>query len=230
MPDGPAVIPPTLDHGPLLCVLHEGADYIVVDKPSRLHSVPGRTPEKYDSIETRVQVVYPQAHGPLMVHRLDMETSGLMVVALIKNAHRSLMRQFMHRKVGKRYQALLDGLVEADEGLIDLPIAFDYPNRPRHIVNAEHGKPAQTNYKVMERDATRAVTRVVFKPITGRTHQLRVHAATPRAEGGLGAPILGDSLYGSAHDAPRLMLHASFLAFWEPGSGQWMKFSSPPPF
>jgi tRNA pseudouridine32 synthase/23S rRNA pseudouridine746 synthase len=230
MPEGSAVIPPTLDNGPLLCVQHAAREYIVVEKPTRLHSVPGRTPEKYDSIETRVQASYPHAHGPLMVHRLDMETSGLMVVALTKKTHRAIMRQFMHRKVGKRYQALLNGVLEQDEGLIDLPIAFDYPNRPRHTVDAAHGKPAQTRFKVMHRDLDRRITRVVFKPVTGRTHQLRVHASTPRDAGGLGAPILGDSLYGSAHDTPRLMLHASFLAFWEPGSRQWVKFSSPPPF
>lgn len=216
---------------PWLCVVHLRHHYVVLDKPPGLLSVPGRGDEKFDSIESRVRTVFPHAEGSITVHRLDLETSGLMVAAFTREAHRALSKQFINRKIGKTYVALLQGRVEEDEGAVDLPLLVDWPNRPRQIVNHQEGKPARTLYRVVERDEVRNVTRVEFRPVTGRTHQLRVHAAAPREIGGIGCPILGDTLYGDATTAPRLMLHADFLAFWEPGSlHEWMKFRSDPPF
>lgn len=203
-------------------------DYVVIDKPAGLLSVPGRGEEKRDSISFRVRQVFPQATGSISVHRLDMETSGLLVMALHARAHRALSRQFEARKTGKAYIAVLDGVVEEDEGAVDLPLIVDWPSRPRQKVDYETGRPARTLYRVIERGET--TTRVEFRPVTGRTHQLRVHAATSRKQGGLGCPILGDTLYGRAESAPRLLLHAAHLAFWEPVTGEWRKFSSPPPF
>ena len=225
-PPAPRRFPP----GVLLCVHHVGPGYVVVDKPADLHAAPGRTPEKFDSIESRVRHVFHQATGPITVHRLDLETSGLMVCALNPNVHRLLSRQFMNRRVGKEYTALLDGLVDEDEGAVDLPLAVDWPNRPRQQVDYENGKAARTLFRVLERDPRHGRTRVLFRPITGRTHQLRVNAAVPRTEGGLGCPIVGDSLYDRSPSAFRLMLHASLLGFWEPGSNEWVKFRSQPPF
>lgn len=209
---------------------------MVVEKPVGLLSVPGRGPDKTDCVRVRVEGMFPEATGSMTVHRLDMDTSGLMVFALSKKAHAKLSRQFEHRKTGKSYTALLAGDVEGDEGEVDLPLIVDWPNRPRQHVNSERGKPAQTLWRVVGREQGHAsgyegpLTRVEFRPITGRTHQLRVHAATPRSEGGIGAAILGDTLYGDPESAPRMMLHAAQLAFWEPFLGEWMKFSSQVPF
>jgi len=207
-----------------LCVLHMGKSFVVLEKVAGMLSVPGRGEHKRDSVTTRVMEVFPDATGPVNVHRLDMETSGLMVFALHRHAHRVLSRQFMHRKTGKTYLAILDGLVVEDEGEIDLPLIVDWENRPRQMVCSERGKKARTLYRVLRRDEERRRTTVEFRPITGRTHQLRVHAATPREQGGLGCPILGDSLYGDITKAPRLMLHANMLAFWDPDDGVWRQF------
>lgn len=209
-------------------VVGRGQRWVVVEKPSMLLSVPGRGEHKSDCVAARVAAMFPDATGPLTVHRLDMETSGLMVFALSARAHAKLSRQFQHRKTGKSYIALLAGEVEGDEGEVDLPLIVDWPNRPRQHVNYERGRPAQTLWRVIAREDGR--TRVEFRPETGRTHQLRVHAATPREWGGIGAPILGDVLYGDPGSAPRLMLHAAHLAFWEPFLGDWRKFYSDPPF
>jgi tRNA pseudouridine32 synthase / 23S rRNA pseudouridine746 synthase len=205
-----------------------GRGWVVVEKPAGLLSVPGRGDDRADCVAARVAAMFPQATGPLTVHRLDMETSGLMVFALTRPAHAKLSRQFMHRKTGKSYVALLAGDVEGNEGCVELPLIVDWPNRPRQVVCTEHGKPALTLWRVAERSADH--TRVEMRPETGRTHQLRVHAATAREQGGIGAPILGDALYGDPTSAPRLMLHASHLAFWKPDSDEWLKFSSSPPF
>ncbi len=200
----------------------------MVDKPTGLLSVPGRGEHKRDSVVTRVLALYPTATGSISVHRLDQDTSGLMVLALNPQAHRALSRQFMHRKTGKRYEALLDGEVTDDEGKVELPLIVDWPNRPRQMVCYERGKPAQTLWRVVDRADGR--TRVDFRPVTGRTHQLRVHSVTPRDRGGIGAPILGDPLYSDPIRAPRLMLHAAMLAFFEPLTGEWLKFESAAPF
>ncbi len=225
-----AAPPPDLRDGPLLCILHAAADYgyLIIDKPAGVLSVPGRGEEKRDSISFRVRQVFPQASGPISVHRLDMETSGLLVMALHARAHRGLSRQFEARKTGKSYVAVLGGIVEADEGAVDLPLFVDWPNRPRQRVDYENGKPSRTLYRVLQRDERS--TRVEFRPVTGRTHQLRVHAAAPREIGGLGCPILGDTLYGDPQSSPRLLLHAAHLSFFEPVTGEWVKFDSPPPF
>jgi tRNA pseudouridine32 synthase / 23S rRNA pseudouridine746 synthase len=220
----------TLANGPddVVRVVAQGRRWVVVEKPHGLLSVPGRGEHKHDSVLVRVQAMFPDATGPMTVHRLDMETSGLLVFALSRPAHAKLSRQFMHRKVGKAYIAILDGEVVGDEGEVDLPLIVDWPNRPRHHVNFETGKPARTLWRVIDRQPGRA--RVEFRPETGRTHQLRIHAATPREQGGIGAPILGDTLYGDPESHPRMCLHAAHLAFWEPFQGEWLKFDSPPPF
>lgn len=230
-PQSPAEFPrDTLARAPEdeVRVLGRGQRWVVVEKPFGLLSVPGRGEDKADCVEARVRAMFPDATGPLTVHRLDMETSGLMVFALSRPAHARLSRQFQLRKTGKSYIALLAGRVEGDEGEVDLPLIVDWPNRPRQHVNFEGGKPARTLWRVIGRGPDR--TRVEFRPLTGRTHQLRVHAATPREQGGLGAPILGDLLYGDPSSAPRLLLHASLLGFWEPFLGGWCRFSSDPPF
>ncbi|MBL1216772.1 MAG: RluA family pseudouridine synthase [Planctomycetes bacterium] len=192
--------------------------------------MPGKGEEKWDSIEVRALAAFPEATGALVIHRLDSETSGLMVLSLNPNACRALSRQFMNRRIGKTYEALLDGIVEADEGEVNLPLAFDYERRPLQCVDHDNGKPATTLYRVLSRDDEHGRTRVLFRPETGRTHQLRVHAATPVADGGIGCPIVGDTLYGNPDSGPRLMLHANFLAFWEPVTGEWVKFQSECPF
>ncbi|MCW5775598.1 MAG: RluA family pseudouridine synthase [Phycisphaeraceae bacterium] len=213
---------------PRIPILHRDEGFVIVEKPSCLLSVPGRGPSKADCVVARVAALIPEATGPMAVHRLDYETSGLMVVALDAPTHRTLSLQFEHRKTGKRYVALLEGEVDGDEGQIDLPIIADWPNRPRQMVDFDRGKPATTLWRVIVREAGR--TRVEFRPLTGRTHQLRVHAATPREQGGIGAPIVGDPLYGTGASAERMMLHAATLAFWRPGTGEWLVFSSEPQF
>jgi tRNA pseudouridine32 synthase/23S rRNA pseudouridine746 synthase len=195
----------------------------VVDKPHGLLSVPGREASLTDSVLTRLRARYPNATGPLLVHRLDLDTSGLLVAALDPRTHATLQRQFLHRTVHKRYVAWLQGLVKGERGTIDFPLRVDLDDRPRQIHDPVHGKPAVTEWHVLERDGER--TRVAFFPHTGRTHQLRVHAAHPL---GLGAPIVGDRLYG--HPGERLLLHAEALSFLHPGTGQPVTFERPAPF
>ncbi len=220
----------TADWPVRLSILHVDHTFIIVDKTSGMLSVPGRGEHKRDSVTTRVGELFPEADGPINVHRLDMETTGLMVFALTKKTHRALSRQFMQRKIGKTYIALLDGLVDEDEGTIDLPLIVDWPNRPLQMVCYENGKTAQTLYRVLNRDMEHNITRVEFRPVTGRSHQLRVHSATPRETGGLGCPILGDSLYGDLTKSTQLLLHAATLVFWDPDDGQRRTFKCAPPF
>jgi len=209
-------------------IVHECRRFLVVEKAAGLRTVPGRGDDARDSVETRIRAARPDASGPLIVHRLDIETSGLLVVALDADAHSRLSRQFMHRKVGKRYAALLAGDVEGDKGVVELPLIVDWPNRPRQMVCHERGRPSRTLWRVAER--ANGATRLELRPETGRTHQLRVHAVTPRAEGGIGHAILGDTLYGDPASAPRMMLHADRLAFWDLDTLDWLKFDSPAPF
>jgi tRNA pseudouridine32 synthase/23S rRNA pseudouridine746 synthase len=201
--------------------------YLVIDKPSGMLSVPGIGEHKQDCAITRVQSLFPEATGPLMVHRLDTDTSGLLLVALDPDAQRALSMQFEARTVAKAYAAVLDGLVSQDEGQIDLPLRLDPGNRPFQLVDFHYGRPALTRFRVLERSAGR--TRVQFNPVTGRTHQLRVHAAHP---GGLNAPILGDVLYHPRGRAsgPRLLLHASYLAFNDPDTDRRVEVHAPPEF
>jgi tRNA pseudouridine32 synthase / 23S rRNA pseudouridine746 synthase len=184
--------------------------FVVVEKPSGMLSVPARDATVTDSLQARVQRQWPEA---LAVHRLDLDTSGLLVVALDLDCYRLLQAQFVAREVHKRYLAWLDGHVPSDFGVIELPLRVDLEQRPRQLVDFEHGKSAITRYEVLDRQ--RAHTQVAFFPLTGRTHQLRVHAAHPK---GLNAPIVGDRLYGTP--GPRLMLHAAELRFRHPFGGQ----------
>ncbi|MFT3931675.1 MAG: RluA family pseudouridine synthase [Spongiibacteraceae bacterium] len=197
---------------------------VVVDKPYGLLSVPGRDPANRDCVPSRLQSEYGELR---IVHRLDLDTSGLMILARDADTHRQLNRQFEQRTVEKYYEALVWGLPVEDEGKIDLPIIVDWPNRPKKIVDHENGKSAQTLYRVLERDAEKNIARVELKPITGRSHQLRVHLAE------IGHPILGCPFY--AHDAARnaysrLTLHARDLELTHPATGKKMHFHAPVPF
>jgi len=199
-------------------IIERGERWVAVNKPSGLLSVPGRGEHKADCARSRVQAMFPDATGPMTVHRLDLETSGILLLALDKRAHVTLSRQFEDRQVEKKYIAVLDGHVADDEGAVNLPLIVDWPNRPKKKVDHNEGKPSETRYKVLDRyeDTHGPRTRIEFTPITGRSHQLRVHAAHPIDQGGLGCPIAGDTLYGNADSADRLLLHASELMFYEP--------------
>ena len=194
-------------------ILFEDQWLLVLHKPEGVLSVPGKSEEQ--SIYSLLRARYPKATGPLVVHRLDMATSGLLLAAKTQEVHRHLQAQFENRSIKKRYIALLDGILPEEEGVIDLPICPDYLDRPRQMVNEELGKTAITRYQVM--DQKNGQTRIAFFPLTGRTHQLRVHAAHPL---GLNCPIVGDELYG--RKAERLYLHAEYLEFIHPVSGQRM--------
>lgn len=194
-------------------ILFEDQWLLVLHKPEGVLSVPGKSEEQ--SIYSLLRARYPEATGPLVVHRLDMATSGLLLATKTQEVHRHLQAQFENRSIKKRYIALLDGILPEEEGVIDLPICPDYLDRPRQMVNEELGKTAITRYRVMDRK--NGQTRIAFFPLTGRTHQLRVHAAHPL---GLNCPIVGDELYG--RKAERLYLHAEYLEFIHPVSGQRM--------
>ena len=202
-------------------VVFEDQTILAINKPPGLLSIPGKT--ELDSVFTRIKANYPNATGPLIVHRLDMATSGLMLIAKTKEAHEHLQKQFLNRTIQKRYTAVLDGLLEGEKGEINLPLRVDIEDRPRQLVCYDNGKPATTKWEVLER--TDSQTRVAFLPISGRTHQLRVHAAHAL---GLNTPIVGDPLYGKR--AKRLMLHAESISFKHPDNNQTMRFSSPAEF
>jgi tRNA pseudouridine32 synthase/23S rRNA pseudouridine746 synthase len=203
--------------GKVLSTIYEDDQLLVVNKPAEFLSVPGKNIE--DSVWLRIKKKYPDATGPLIVHRLDMSTSGLLLLTKTKDTHKLLQHQFFKRSVKKRYVALLEGEVEGDEGTIDLPLRGDIEDRPRQIVCHEHGKTSRTHWKVIGREAGR--TRVHFWPVTGRTHQLRVHAAHPH---GLNAPIVGDDLYGQP--AERLHLHAEWIGFVHPHTREEVVFEA----
>ena len=205
-----------------LPVVYEDAWMVVVNKPAGMLSVPGR--EEADSVYSRMQAYLPDADGPLVVHRLDMDTSGLMLIAKSKDIHKQLQALFATRAIQKHYIALLDGIVPEDQGEINLPLAPTPHDHPRQEVNYERGKEAVTRYKVLERKDGQ--TRIDFCPLTGRTHQLRVHAAHPQ---GLGCPIAGDWLYGKKK-ADRLYLHAAELELTHPTDGTTLHLSAPTPF
>lgn len=212
---------PPLD--PWLHILYQDEHIMVVNKPSGLLSVPGRLEEHKDSVMTRIQRDFPQAES---VHRLDMATSGVIVLALTKAAERELKRQFREREPAKQYVARVWGHPAAEQGMIDLPLICDWPNRPKQMVSVELGKPAQTEYQVLAYDADNSA-RVQLKPITGRSHQLRVHLLA------LGHPILGDRFYAHPEAlamAPRLQLHAESLTITHPAFGNSMTFKAPVDF
>ncbi len=204
-----------------LRLVHHDGSIVVADKPAGLLSVPGRGEDRADCLIARLRGVFP---GVLLVHRLDLDTSGVMVFALTKAAQVDLGRQFEARTVEKTYVARLAGRLEPDEGRVDLPLIVDWPNRPRQHVNHATGRPAQTDWQVMGRSD--GETRVRLTPLTGRSHQLRVHMAET------GHPILGDTLYatGQAKAHPRLMLHAESLTFRHPETGQAVTYGVPSPF
>lgn len=197
---------------------------LVIDKPAGLLSQPGRRPEKWDCVIARLQPEYPDA---VIVHRLDEPTSGLMILARGQTMSSGLSRVFRERKIHKRYEAIVDGIMPDDQGSIDFPLIADWPNRPRQKIDYESGKPSLTHYQVMERNHLENWTRVDLEPFTGRSHQLRLHLMA------LGHPILGDPLYADARvlaRAPRMCLHAKHLSFEHPISGIPMVFDLPVPF
>ena len=202
-----------------LDVVYDDQWLTVINKPSGMLSVPGKLLE--DSLLTRYQQAYPEATGPIVVHRLDQETSGLVIFAKDRKTHKVLQQQFENHTIRKRYIALLDGIVRQDEGMIDLPLRPDVDDRPRQRVDYEDGKPAVTRYHVLERKD--GLTHIALEPLTGRTHQLRVHCSHPQ---GLNCPIVGDRLYGTA--ARRLMLHAQSITFIHPATGQEMTLECNP--
>lgn len=212
MDENPMLINPA--EGKLLEIVFEDEYLAVINKPSEFLSVPGKTIQ--DSVATRMKVYFPNATGPLIVHRLDMATSGLMLIAKSLKIHKNLQSQFIKRTINKRYIALLDGVLTEDNGFINLPLRTDLNDRPRQLVCYEHGKKARTRFEVIERKNEK--TKVYFHPITGRTHQLRVHAAHSL---GLNMPIVGDDLYGTKSN--RLHLHAEFLEFTHPITEKRMK-------
>lgn len=207
---------------PYIRIVYQDDAIVVLDKPSELLSVPGKALEHRDCLETRVKTVFPTA---TIVHRLDMATSGLLIMALTKAAQREINRQFQQREIQKRYIARVYGHITRDEGSIDLPLICDWPNRPRQMVDHQNGKAALTHWQVLERGDRH--TRVLLKPVTGRSHQLRVHMLS------LGHPILGDRLYAHPEGlamAARLQLHAWWIAFTHPVTGAAVEFTADCPF
>jgi tRNA pseudouridine32 synthase/23S rRNA pseudouridine746 synthase len=218
-----------------MAALSEGLVYVdehllVLDKPAGLLCVPGRGPDKQDCLSARAQALWPDAR---VVHRLDMATSGLVLMARGAAMQRILSAAFAERAVTKRYVAIVAGRLalppDAVDGwaTIELPIAADWPRRPLRVIDHEHGRPSTTRWRVLAHDDGNGSTRVEMEPVTGRTHQLRVHLQA------LGHPILGDTLYAPQavqNRAPRLLLHASRLALAHPASSEPLAFESPPPF
>ncbi|PKI13113.1 bifunctional tRNA pseudouridine(32) synthase/23S rRNA pseudouridine(746) synthase RluA [Colwellia sp. 12G3] len=212
---------------PYLDIIYQDDDFVVLNKASGILSVPGRLPEHQDCLQNRVQRILPTA---TIVHRLDMATSGLMIMALNKPAHVAISRQFEQRKTKKTYLARVFGLVELSEGSVDLPLICDWPNRPKQKVDFENGKQSLTHYRVISySDSTdkKASTLVELTPVTGRSHQLRVHMLA------LGHPILGDRLYASKEALAmkkRLQLHALNLSLFHPSTEKAITFNAPCPF
>ncbi len=208
-----------------IAIRHADEYLLVVEKPAGLLSVPGRSPELADCLIARVQADHPDA---LTVHRLDQVTSGLVVIARGAVMQRALSMQFEQRQVAKGYEALVEGLVSGgdaadDAGEIDLPLIRDWPNRPRQKVDRDVGKPSLTRWRVLARDPVALRTRLALEPVTGRTHQLRVHLAS------IGHAIVGDAFYGAA-PGERVCLHAARLGFSHPATGAWHEWVSPAPF
>ena len=209
----PAYLPPVED----LQIIYTDESLLVVSKPAGLLAVPGRGEDKQDCLSSRLQQKFPDA---LVVHRLDMATSGLMVFARGIDMQRRLSQMFREREVEKRYLAVVAGKVYPATGEVNLPISADWPNRPLHKIDMDTGKPSLTRYALLAYDPASDCSRVELEPVTGRTHQLRLHMAA------IGHPILGDPLYGNAYNAPRLMLHASSLRFAHPVNDSLLNFAS----
>ncbi|MGB3209175.1 MAG: RluA family pseudouridine synthase [Desulforhopalus sp.] len=208
-------------------ILYQDSEIVVTNKPGGLLSVPGRGPEKQDCVTGRLRRLFPNMIDQPAVHRLDMYTSGLMVFAITAETHRNLSGQFEKREVVKKYIAVVEGIICESGGEIHLPFRLDPDNRPLQIYDPTSGKMGSTQWRKIA--AAENTTRIEFTPLTGRTHQLRVHAAHPRPTG-LGAPIVGDSLYGFGKEGDQMMLHATFLQFTHPSTKSVINFSSTPPF
>lgn len=208
-----------------ITILHREPAFVIIDKPPGLLAVPGRGPEKQDCVVNRAKKLIPEMISQPAVHRLDMATSGLMVLAVDKDNHAALSRQFEQRQVRKKYVALLDGLVKGESGRIELRFRLDPDNRPYQIYDPIDGKLGITDWNKLNVEDNR--TRIKFTPITGRTHQLRLHAAH---EMGLNTPIIGDNLYGNGKESDRMLLHACKLVFHHPISGKVVEFESMVPF
>ena len=220
-------LPATFDYRPPpgIDIVYEDDRLILCNKPSGLLTVPGKDPSLADCLEARVQARYPQYPATKVVHRLDKDTSGLLLLAFDKPALASLGGQFEHRKIEKYYVGRVWGEMEGEEGLIDLPLATDWENKPRQRVDFEHGRASQTKWEVLAREP--GITRLKLTPLTGRTHQLRVHMLA------LNHPILGDSFYASGDAlaaADRLQLHAEMLGFSHPQDHLPRTFLAPAPF
>ncbi len=206
-------------------IIYMDSSIVVVVKPEGLLSVPGKGADKQDCLANRIRDMFPGCIPQPAVHRLDMDTSGVMVFALTKEAHRSLSIQFQDRKVKKQYIAVLDGIVKKSGGEINLPLRVDVKNRPFQIYDPVHGRSGITLWEKI--DVSNNHTRVLFTPLTGRTHQIRVHASHPM---GLNCPIVGDRLYGHIKPGERLLLHACSLTFKHPDSNEVMYFENQPSF
>jgi tRNA pseudouridine32 synthase/23S rRNA pseudouridine746 synthase len=204
-----------------LDLVHADAALLVLDKPAGLLAVPGRGEAGRDNLAARVQQRWPDAQ---VVHRLDMATSGLMLFARGAEMQRRLSAAFMRREVHKRYEAVVRGLVPDDQGEIDAPLAADWPNRPRQRVDRVHGKPSLTRWTVLARDPEEQTTRLGLEPVSGRSHQLRVHLLW------IGHPIVGDALYALGPPAPRLLLHATEIGFRHPLDDRECRHRRPAPF
>lgn len=209
-----AYIPPCDD----LELIYADESLLVVNKPPGLLSVPGRGADKQDCLSSRLQQKFSDV---LVVHRLDMATSGLVVFARGIDMQRRLSQMFREREVDKRYVAVVAGKITPVTGEVNLPIVADWTNRPLRRIDMAIGKPSLTRYSLLAYDAGSDTSRLELEPVTGRTHQLRVHMAV------IGHPILGDALYGNAYNAPRLMLHASSVCFSHPLNGSPLNFVSP---
>ncbi|MDH5764656.1 MAG: pseudouridine synthase [Gammaproteobacteria bacterium] len=213
---------PPADNG--IDVVYEDQHLLILNKPSGLLSVPGRGPENHDSLHVRVQKRYPDA---LIVHRLDMATSGLIVMAMNSQTHRDLSLLFQKRSINKFYTAVVMDKLHSDNGSIELPLIADWPNRPRQKVDYETGKPSLTHYRLLNFDHLNNTSRIELNPVTGRTHQLRVHMSS------IGHPILGDNLYANEdiiNMSPRLLLHSQRIEFNHPVSETFISITSTPPF
>ncbi|MGB0327217.1 MAG: RluA family pseudouridine synthase [Akkermansiaceae bacterium] len=208
-----------------MTIVYQDEYLVVVDKPSGFLSVPGRGSEKIDSVAHRIRSSIPGCIDHPAVHRLDMDTSGLLALAVTPEVHRALSIQFQNHEPKKVYQALLDGVVEPEEGTIALPFRLDIENRPYQIYDEVHGKVGITRWRKLA--VENGITRVHFEPLTGRTHQLRVHSAHPK---GLGTPIVDDPLYGNGKDPGKMKLHAASLTFRHPVTKETLTFQSPLPF
>ncbi len=220
-PDLPPYTPPPAARLP---IVHIDDDFLVLDKPAGLLSVPGRGIEKADCLASRVQREFPEA---LIVHRLDMETSGLIVMARNAETHRGLGAHFEGRRVFKRYLAVVGGNFKSASGTINLPLITDWPNRPMQKVDHENGKPSCTHFRLLSTDVANETSRIELEPVTGRSHQLRVHMMA------IGHAILGDRLYAPPEwreSSPRLLLHAERLSFPHPRTGAYCEFHSECPF